>query len=110
MAPKDVLQALDEALADPGFWMSFAEEEETTAEHLARALDADGWARLDGFWRERSLHWQRCLATVLTSVAPPQTVAWLLEMIERGHDDVAIHAIDELRGFHREHALALPWP
>lgn len=37
-------------------------------------------------------------------------MAWLLEMIERGEEPLAMHAIDELRRLVAERALALPWP
>jgi hypothetical protein len=101
---------LDQELGHPGFWMSYGEEEDPPADQLARALGPDGWAELDRFWRERPAAWQRALATVLITIGPPQTVPWLLEMIERSEDDVALHAIDELRSFQRYRKLHLPWP
>jgi hypothetical protein len=106
----DALLRLDAALADPGFWRCSGVEEQSAAEDFAHSLDADGWASLDALWRERPVHWQRCLATVVVAVRAPRAVPWLLEMIVHGADELAIHAIDELRDLQRSEAFASPWP
>jgi hypothetical protein len=107
----EATDALDQALHQSvAFWWQLGEEEHVYAEVLAQALGPDDWRELDAIWRLRPVEWQRCLATVLTLVAPPEAVPWLLEMIERGDEVLALHAIDELRAMQRERSLVLPWP
>jgi len=102
---------LDAALAETDmFWSQVNEEDSVYAEVLARDLRHDEWQALYARWRQRPVAWQRCLATVLAAVAPQQAAPWLLEMVEQGEDELALHAIDELRDMLRGRSLILPWP
>lgn len=105
------IDLLDAALArTETFWLELGELDTVQAIELAGGLQPAEWQELDAIWRQRPPDWQRCLATVLADVAPPPAVAWLLEMIERGDDALAMHAIDALRSMQAEHRLALAWP
>ena len=105
------IAALDAALhATDHFWLEINEMDHGYAEELAQRLSDDGWQALRAVWRARPPAWQCCLATVLGLVAPRLAIEWLLEIIVHGEDEVALHAIDELRSLQQARTIVSPWP
>lgn len=106
--PVDELDA--ELHRSDAFWNQMGEEEVVYAVSLVERFGPDDWPRLDAIWRERPVAWQCCLATILSEVGPAPAVPWLIEMIEHGEEELAMHAIDELHAMSRARSLALRWP
>lgn len=59
----------------------------------------DSGVALGGLWPQRPLPWQRHCAEVLGQARHTQTIALLLDMVERGAPDVSLAALESLRDF-----------
>jgi hypothetical protein len=66
---------------------------------LAADLDAEDLVALRDLWPKRPPPWQRHCAEVLGQARRTETIALLLDMVDRGAPDVSLAALESLRDF-----------
>lgn len=106
--------ALEQLLAcledEATFWLEVHEMSVVAAYESARRMSLSEWTAMDGVWQSRSSAWQRRFADVLAEAGPPQAEAWLLAMIERGDEALALRATEDFRELQKRRPIPTPVP